>query len=170
VTGGRDRQEFGEALDEAHDDRFQGENDVHDIGKDVKFGKSLRKLERRGPQAYHEEGYCRRVTRPTGGFFAAGKIACELSGRQSLQLARKNIACPLIAAHLVRGLAGWRRRGAGRLPENLAAIVLVQLHAAHAGRLTVRHAGNRRLIDGAMQQAPQPGRQLRSGGTGTVRK
>jgi hypothetical protein len=29
VSGGRDRQEFGEALDEAHDDRFQGENDIH---------------------------------------------------------------------------------------------------------------------------------------------
>jgi hypothetical protein len=29
VTGGGNRQELGKALDEAHDDRFQGENDVH---------------------------------------------------------------------------------------------------------------------------------------------
>jgi hypothetical protein len=29
VTCGRNRQEFREALDEAHDDCFQGENDIH---------------------------------------------------------------------------------------------------------------------------------------------
>ena len=48
-----------------------------------------------------------------------------------------------VAAHLAR-----RRQAAADarpfgVPENAAAVVLVQLHAAHAGRLAVRHAGNR---------------------------
>jgi hypothetical protein len=79
VAGGGDRQELSEALDEAHDDRFQGENDVHEV-----LVRVLLWSERgRGAAVLRQAG--RKLTTPGsatvelpasgGGFFVVGKIS-----------------------------------------------------------------------------------------------
>ena len=40
----------------------------------------------------------------------------------------------------------------------LAVVYRIEIDAGHAGRFTLRHAGYGPMIEGAMQQAPQPGR------------
>ena len=50
----------------------------------------------------------------------------------------------VVSAHLQRRPQRRAEGGPFRLAEQLAAQVLIQLHAGHPGRLSLRHAGNRR--------------------------
>ena len=47
------------------------------------------------------------------------------------------------AAHVFGRLQAAAKGGSLRLAKDLAAVVVGQLHAAHARRFSIRHAGNR---------------------------
>ena len=72
-------------------------------------------------------------------------LLVRILSRQPFQL-RQEEHCvgARVAAHLVRGRQAGADARPTRLPENPATVIVVQLHAAHAGWLAVRHAGNRR--------------------------
>jgi hypothetical protein len=64
------------------------------------------------------------------------------------------------AAHLRRRLELAADRRAIGATEDPAAKGVVELGATHPRRLAGGHAGIGELMEGAMQQAPQPGRQI----------
>lgn len=67
------------------------------------------------------------------------------------------------AAHVCRWLQATAKGGPLGAAENIAAVVVSQLDAAHAGRLSIRHAG-KRAGDGWGGTAGAAGRAACQGG------
>jgi len=115
-------------------------------------------------QAYHEPGGSRRVPSIDSGVFTIGKSRASAYAVSRSSSDKKNIACEREAPHM--SAAGCRllhtagRSGRPKILQPSRSSSWMQRTPAG---LPLGMPGIGELIDGAMQQAPQPGRQEMGG-------